>query len=355
MKQLLSVIHQRFILPIYTWRYWPMELLYLPLTLYIFFVGSLKTQRLFYFAAANPKVPLGGFASDSKFSITSAIPDEFKPKTFLVLKSDSTDELNSKLENNTIHFPLFTKPDIGEGGFLVKKINSMPELIAYHTSYNMNYLVQEYIDDPIELSILIHNADGQLKISSITERKYLSIEGDGISTLENLLYTNKRIKFRINNIIEKCKDELHVVLKKGEVYQPILIGNWDYGANYIERTEMANHVLTQVMEDINKTINLFNYARYDIKCKTEEELFLGFFKILEINGVKGEPIHIYDSKYSLAKAYSEIFKHWGFIMKISKRNIASGTVCPSALEGFKLLKQHSQTKKMAVTKKGNYA
>ncbi len=99
---------------IYTWRYWPMELLYLPLTLYVFFIGSIKAGKLFYFASVNPKIALGGFACDSKYFITTHIPDEFRPKTFFVSKTDTIQKVLKSLILEDISFPLIVKPDIGE-------------------------------------------------------------------------------------------------------------------------------------------------------------------------------------------------------------------------------------------------
>ena len=76
-----------------------MEFLYFPLTFYVFFIGSFKTGRLFYFAAANPKIPLGGFANDSKYSIIKNIPTDFKPKTLLILKNDNSENLRNKIKS----------------------------------------------------------------------------------------------------------------------------------------------------------------------------------------------------------------------------------------------------------------
>lgn len=326
-----------------------MEFLYLPLTLYVFFIGSLKTGRLFYFAAANPKIPLGGFANDSKFSILKNIPAEFRPKTFLVSKNDNSDNLKDNLKSEDFRFPLFVKPDIGEGGFLAKKLNTWDELLDYHSKHDMDYLLQEFIDHPIELSILIHNAEDAFKISSITERKHLSIIGDGYSNLEKLLSMDKRARFRMKKIKHQCKNELNLVIEKGKTHKPTSVGNWDYGANYIERTDLLNKTLLESFEKLNKKINLFNYARYDIMCNSIEDFLQGKMIVLEINGVKGEPIHIYDRKYSLFKAYGEIFKHWGYIMKISKRNMKEGFVCPGIKEGFNQLRSHYVTKKKSLT------
>jgi hypothetical protein len=331
-----------------------MEFLYLPLTLYVFFIGSIKTGKLFYFSAANPKIPLGGFANDSKFSIIKNIPVEFKPKTILITKTDNIDNLKHKFQDEDFSFPLFAKPDIGEGGFLARKINSWDELLNYHSKHRMDYLVQEFIDYPLEFSILIHNAECNFKISSITERKHLTIIGDGYSSIEELLSADKRAKFRIKNIKKQCESQLKIVLEKGKTLQPTSLGNWDYGAIYIERSELINKAKIDSLENVNKTINLFNYARYDIKCNSVEDFLQGKMKILEINGVKGEPIHIYDSKYNLYEAYKEIFKHWGFIMEISKRNIKEGIVCPNFIQGFDMLRKHYITKKTSLIKRNQY-
>jgi len=320
----------------------------------VFFIGSIRAKKLFYFSATNPKLPLGGFACDSKYFITSKIPIEFRPKTILILKSEAASVMLNKLKSIDIYIPLFVKPDIGEGGFIVKKINSIIELLTYHENHATDYLIQEFINYPIELSVLVHNADGNLKISSITERKYLTIKGDGIHNLKQILLMNDDVKYRINKVLDYCKEELHIVLEKDKIYQPIAIGNNAYGANCVERTEILTNGLVIIFNKINTEVGLFNYARYDIKCKSVSDFLSGNMKILEINGVKGAPIHIFDNKYNLGQAYSEIFRHWGFILKISKKNLSHGEPCANMLEGFNMLLRHHRTKKHSLNKRNIY-
>lgn len=351
LKKTYINFHQSFLHPIYNWRYWPMELLYLPLTLYVFFIGTLRTGRLFYFAATNPKVPLGGFANDAKFPIIENIPKEYKPKTILISKVQTSDELESIINKEHFSFPLFVKPNIAEGGFLANKVDTFEELINYHANHKMDYLIQEFINYPMELSVLIHNSEGELKISSITERQHLQLIGDGTSNIEKLLHENKRANFKLKNILNQCKSKLHIVLGEGEMYLPTAVGNRGYGAKYVERTEIINATLTKELENINAKVGLFNYARYDVMCSSIEEFLQGRMIILEINGVKGEPIHIYDEKYSLYQAYVEIFKHWEFILKISMRNMKQGFVCPGIREGFSMLIHHYLIKKTSRTKR----
>lgn len=325
-----------------------MELLYLPLTLYVLFIGSIRTRRLFYFAATNPKVPLGGFAADSKAEILNAIPLNFKPRTILVEKNTSIGDVLLLLEQRKCSFPLFVKPNIGESGFLAKKIETEQELVHYHESHLMDYLIQDFINDQIELSILIYTTNKVFKISSITERRHLSLTGDGRSTISQLICLNERAKWRLKPILEHCIDLLDDVPAKNTVIKPVALGNWDYGAEYIERSDLIQPDLITFMDQLNTTIGLFNYARYDIMTSSYSDLSKGRFTILEINGVKGEPIHIYDKKYSLIAAYREIFKHWEYILKISQQNIKAGFICPSIMDGFKLLQWHYFIKKQSL-------
>lgn len=336
---------------LWTWKYWPMELLYLPLTLYVFTIGALRTRRFFYFAAANPQVSLGGFAGDSKYHIIHRIPEKFRPKTLLILQKNSDFHLIEKIVASfNLQFPLIVKPDLGEGGFLVKKVANLQELKVYHEGHSMAYIIQEYIATPLELSVLIHNASGSLSISSVTQRKYLVLTGDGSHSVAQLLAKNKHTQYRQKNIRQLLQQNLENVLPNNEVYQPIQIGNWDFGATYIDRSSLITPALETVFAQLNTQVGLFDYARYDIKCQNEQALLAGDFKVLEINGVKGEPIHIYDDKVNLWQAYREIFKHWEYILQISKRNIKQGAQCPNWRQGLKILWQHRKSKTRAKRK-----
>jgi len=333
---------------LWTWKYWPMELLYFPLTLYVFTIGALRTGRFFYFAATNPKVSLGGFAGDSKYHILSHIPAHYRPKTILIEQNaDNFHWVAQIVTSFGLQFPLIAKPDLGEGGFLVKKIADMAALQAYHTQYRIRYVLQEFVDTPLELSILVHNASGALQISSITERRYLTLTGDGQSTVGKLLRRDKNTQFRTKKLYQLLHLDWGHILGKGEIYQPIQIGNWDYGATYVDQSTQITPTFTQLFAKLNTQIGLFDYARYDLKCASWKALWNGHFKILEINGVKGEPIHIYDTQVTLWQAYQEIFKHWEYILKISQRNRKQGAKTPGFRQGFKVLLSHRRSKLQA--------
>ena len=70
---------------------------------------------------------MGGFFGESKFDILYQLPDNYCPKTIYIKQN----ELINTIQRNTIPFPLFAKPNIGERGFKVEKINDNAELAKY--------------------------------------------------------------------------------------------------------------------------------------------------------------------------------------------------------------------------------
>jgi hypothetical protein len=324
-----------------------MEVLYFPLTLYIVTIGSLRTGKLFYFAAANPEIPLGGFAADSKYAILQRIPEQWKPKSVLVSRHDvSAQELRGF--STIFNFPVIAKPEYGEGGFLVRKLCNLQELESYHREHDMSYIIQDYVDLPLEISIHIHVKIDRLLISGITEKQLLTVTGNGIDTVEELISRHPQGKFCLRQLRQVASESLSRVLPDGTVYQPSEIGNWNYGSAFIHRDEYLTEALRKQLETVNRTIGLFQYARYDIRCNNWEDLSKGQFRILEINGVKGEAIHIYDERHSIGYAYREIFQHWEIVLQISRRNIRSGSTCPGIREGFTLLRFHRQALKSSL-------
>ena len=330
------------------WKSWPWEILYFPVTLYVVMVGLIRSGHVFYFAAANPKLPLAGFAGESKHEIIQRIPKEWKPKTLYVTNQDTLDELAPKISDLNMSYPLFVKPDVGEGGYLATKVDSWEDLKVYHESHAMNYLVQDFVQHELEVSVLVHKAMGSLQISSITERSHLKLVGNGTSTVRDLLKGIPFIRHRLSNILAKCQSYADLVLLDGQVWEPTSLGNLDYGSAYYDITNQSIPLFRNVLESINDQVDLFDYARYDLKSASREDLFNGKFQILEINGVKGLPIHIYESRCSFWNGQREIFKHWGYVLTLSQRNQKQGAKVPGFRQGLAYLIHHQRTLQLSL-------
>ena len=64
------------------------------------------------------------------------------------------------------------------------------------------------------------------------------------------------------------------------------------------------------------------------------------FKILELNGAKSEPAHIYQPGASLFKAYNVLFYHWKEMYQIARTNYENGTPYPNFKKGWSLWKKY---------------
>ena len=115
-----------------------------------------------------------------------------------VKKGDSLEEVKGILEGSGFKFPLIAKPDVGERGFKVEKIDSFEELAAYLASCPTDFLLQDFIDLPMELGILYYRFPGEKtgKISSVTIKEFLTVQGDGTSTVGQLIEAYPRAKLQ---------------------------------------------------------------------------------------------------------------------------------------------------------------
>ena len=122
MKTKPSVLKLLFI-KITHWEYWPMEIVYFPVTLYYFWL-SLKARSFFFFSASNPSIETGGMLGESKFGILQNIPMEVKAFTLFFTKEIYFPEVLKSMHQNGLTLPVIAKPDIGERGTQVEKINN---------------------------------------------------------------------------------------------------------------------------------------------------------------------------------------------------------------------------------------
>jgi hypothetical protein len=286
---------------------------------------AIRARSLVFFSATNPAIKHSGNGSESKFSTIELIPKPFKPISIYIESGNSIKKSLLEIEQNEIFYPLIIKPDIGFRGLLVKKINSENELISYLKKYqNLNLIVQEFVDFKNECGIFYYRIPSKDKgnITSITLKKYISVIGDGYSTLIELIQKNERAKKYIKLLTELLHKKLDLVLKNEEERILNVIGNHSKGTQFINGNHLINSELIAAIDNIMRQIPNYYYGRLDIKYNSWEELLLlENFKIIELNGIISEPTHIYDSESTTYwKALKEIRKHWKIIYTIATIN-----------------------------------
>ncbi|MDD3721814.1 MAG: ATP-grasp domain-containing protein [Lutibacter sp.] len=306
------------------WEYWPSYLFYVPLLPYAFYL-ALKARSFGFFSAVNPGIDGSGNGLESKYKTIQLLPPKYCPNSIFIEKRENIEEILPKILENGLKFPLIIKPDIGFRGLLVTKINDKNELSIFLKKYNsINLIVQEFVEFKNECGIFYHRIPGEKlgKITSVTLKKYLTVLGDGNSTLLSLIVNDKRAKHYLKLIIELNKDRLQLVPKNKEEVVLNVIGNHSKGTQFIDGNHLINSELEHFLNKLNAKIEGWFYGRIDVKYNNFEELLKGKnFKIIEINGIISEPTHIYDaSKGSYFKALKSIKNHWKIIYIIGLKN-----------------------------------
>jgi hypothetical protein len=311
---------------IFNWEYWPMWLVYLPSGFYFIYL-CVKARSFCFFSAANPSIETGGMIFESKWDIFKLIPKQYYPGTIIIQEKENITAAISKMHEAGIHFPVVAKPDRGERGWCVEILKSSSDLQNYLSKYPIDFLVQEYIDYPMELSIFYyrHPAATNGKVTSVTCKEYLKVTGDGQSALYDLITKHDRALLQLEKLQQIATLDFNRILKKDEIQILMPFGNHVRGAMFIDYCNTIDTKLDTIFDNISKQIDGFYFGRYDIKCKSIEELKQGkYFSILELNGSGAEPAHIYQPGFSFWKAQSVIIKHYRMMYDAAKANHKKG-------------------------------
>jgi hypothetical protein len=325
------------------WEYWPFGIVHIP----IFFVWcyyALKSKSFFYFNATNPSIKNGGFLMESKKEIYDIIPQQYIPKTVFCTQDSTIDTVQNSILEANLQFPIIAKPDIGMKGLAVAKINNKEDLAAYTQNINTHYLLQEFIDYPNEVGIFYYRLPNQEKgtISGIVYKEFLSVTGDSIHTIEQLIKTNPRANFQLQALQLNYGAKLLTILPKGEIFNLVPFGNHSRGAKFIDAKEWITPKLIATIDNICKQIPGFYFGRMDIKYQSLAALENGkHFSIIELNGAGSEPTHIYDPKHSIFFAWREITRHHRIQYQISKQNHQKGYRYLSSKEGMQMLRDNN--------------
>lgn len=297
------------------WEYWPVYIIYCP-TFFLWVWFMIKFRSFKFFHKANPAIPNGGFHGDSKMKIYKLLPKDSYPKTVLISKNNPI-RLNEIITNNHIEFPMIVKPDVGLRGIGVSIVNTMEELMDYAELTAKDFLIQELVNFPNEIGLFYYRFPDQQKgkVSGITLKKFLTITGNGKETIEQLL--NKQYRYKMQ--IKKLKKHLNLnqILPDGEEVCLVPFGNHSRGTQFLDGKMHITPKLETTIDNFLNRIEGFYFGRLDIRFNTFEELENGKnFSIIELNGVKSEPTHIYDPSTTFLQGQKEIFKHQMIMKKI---------------------------------------
>ena len=334
------------------WEQWPFKILYAPISI-VWGWYIVRSGSVWFFTPSNPKLTFGGMEGEPKREMYQLLPKEYYPTTINVKPSLPITQVLESILSENINYPFVVKPEVGGQGILFRKIDTEDQLKNYHTHTPVEYIIQNMVDYPIEVSIFYYRFPDKHKgvITGFLHKTPLQVIGDGKSTLFDLIMQNDKAKKRIQEIEIIHAKHFSRILVKGEIYRLSYAANHNRGAKFIDLKHLIDDDLVKIFDKISLSINDFFYGRYDIMCNSIEDLKKGKnFYILEYNGCGAEPNHFYDTGYTLIEAYSEILAHWKVLFQISKYNRKKGIEYWPLIKGVKFLanaKKHYKIMKEA--------
>jgi hypothetical protein len=316
-----KIVRSNFVIRLGSWEYWPFGIVQFPSIIYWLWL-SLRSRSLVFFSASNPGIVMGGMLGESKYDVLKKIPKQYVPKTILIKLPSTCDEVLEQMDNEGFLLPVILKPEIGEKGFMVKRINTRADIARYLTETRGNFLVQELVNLPLEFGVFYIRFPTQQKgkVTSVVSKEMLSVTGNGRSTLKQLILQKDRAKLQWKKLRKIYQKRLDGILQEGEKLELISIGNHARGTKFLDSRHLINERLSSVFDHISKQIEGFYFGRYDLRCSSLEDLYEGKVSIMELNGCGAEPTHIYDPDFSLHKAVKGLLLHWKNIFEIAKEN-----------------------------------
>ncbi|HRI13010.1 MAG TPA: VTT domain-containing protein [Verrucomicrobiota bacterium] len=323
------------------WEFWPPWLFYLPVA-GRYLLLALKYRGVSLPSAANPGIVTGGLVGESKFATLRELfrtsPEVTAEAWFLPASEsktwNSTFEIEARLASlrrlcakHHIAFPLVLKPDLGQRGLGVKLIQSFEEADAYLRHTRAAVVVQRYAAGPGEVGIFYyrfpHEAHGQ--IFAVTEKIFPTLTGDGVHTIEELIWKDPRARFVADRYLTRFAVRRREVLAPGETLRLVEAGNHAQGCIFRDGSRLLTPELAQRIDEISQRLPGFFIGRYDLRFGSEDDLRAGRnFQILELNGASAEATSIYDARNSLWAAYRTLFRQWELVFAIGAANRSRG-------------------------------
>ena len=310
------------------------SLIFYRLSVINYWIKSIRYFNFTWYEAANPAIEHGGMLNEKKSKIYPLLNQKYLPKTeFFAYDSDP----NIFITKNNFVFPIIIKPDVGLKGIEVTKVYEIRDSIKILNQIDeRGAIVQEYINLPKEYSVLYYKyEDGNHGISSFIEKKYPEIIGDGIKDIYTLIDEFQHPYLNKMDVKSMHKNR---VLNNGEQLILHNIGNYSRGSTFHSLQEAIDERLISSIHNCIGNIKGISFGRLDIKAEGLEAVRNGNFKIIEFNGGKSEPLHMYDCKVSIWKTIKIIFNHWKTYNRIADERLKKGYETIPTAEGVRALR-----------------
>ncbi|MFM1870921.1 MAG: hypothetical protein RL398_343 [Planctomycetota bacterium] len=324
------------------WEYWPVWTVYPPVVFTLVW-AAIRHRCVAPFTACNPGIPLGGLALESKGDILDRLPqnpnDPVTVTAYVRLRRDAGSEANLSIVADRLRRgPVVLKPDLGERGAGVAVVRDLEHARRWLEACTEDAIAQDYVGG-IEFGVgWRRNVDGSTAIDSLTHKVLPTLVGDGERTLEELILADDRTLPMAAHHFAQCAQDLLDVPAAGEVVRLGELGTHARGATFLDVRRLITEELRQAFEGAMSRAEGLDFGRFDVRAPDTADLQAGRnIKILEFNGVTGEPTHIYQPGFPWWRGVTELCRHWLKAVETGRHNMARGQRAASATELLRLL------------------
>lgn len=328
------------------WEYWPPAVVY-PLAIWPLAFRRLRGGRTLDFLLCNPSMPLSGFAMESKGNIL----DSFSPprpekiriadyRRFTPIEGEAA--VTAFAEKHG--WPLVLKPDIGERGRGVMVVRDEEEARRWLVAHpDCSGLVQEHIPG-VEVGIHWARRPGEQRgqITSLARKRPQHLTGNGRDSIEQLLLQDRRAAAMAKHFLKQFGLRLSEIPPPGEKIILTELGTHCLGAIFEDARQSITPALSATLDEVGASFEGFHFGRYDIRLPSEDDLKNGEgLVILELNGVTGEPAHIYQPNYPLRLGLRDLREHYQLASRIGQELREQGQPPASWKELFAVVREHA--------------
>jgi len=328
------------------WR--PQWLAYVPLAFYVIWL-MLRYRSATLYTAANPGIPTGGMTGESKSAILEKLAriDGVVPE-FAVIPVELGARARLRLarqwiEHRRVPFPLVLKPDVGERGRAVTVVGTQKELARRLLRTRETTILQRFARG-LEFGIFYRRIPGEARgrIMSIAQMSHPEAVGDGRAPLAELVRSGPWIAALAAAAGPSSLERLRYVPAAGERVLLFEAGFDSHHASCADRHELVTPQLEDRIDAISRAHPGFFIGRFDVCAASADELSRGRFKVMELNGVASEPMHIYDPAVSIASALRVLRRQWREAFEIGAANRAQGAaLTPAATLLWLVAREHA--------------
>jgi len=292
--------------------------------------------------AVNPGMDgFSGLTGDSKKSINDRLNETFRPDNLFFKKVPTTAQVFQAFKEKykeELSYPIICKPDIGERATGVTFIYCDKQLQTYLKTARPNFILESFCDTKREfgLSWIQDPESEEYTIVSLVEKQIPFVVGNGKQTLLALI---EKQYASMNVAPEKRKkilsgfsnQEKKSIPNKGEEITIVRTASISYGTKF-KKINIPKASRKKLSDLIGKMITEKNgvfVGRFDLRADSVADLLQGKVKIIELNGIGGMPLEIYEPHILIDKKYEILFSYFEDVLAFAKKNIEYGRGIPA--------------------------